>query len=119
MSRILNIVLFCTYLGVLFTASLIPDFLEAGYQTDKMLHIMTVCITIMWSFLLLERPKHTYVFSGCIFCGSLLVEGLQSFTPDRKAELGDIFANAIGISLGLLIGYLIKSGWNASRTSAA
>jgi len=44
-----------------------------------------------------------WVLHGSLLAYGLLIEGLQSLTDYRSAELGDMLANATGLGLGCLL----------------
>jgi VanZ family protein len=110
--------LYFTYMCLILAACFTPNFMEIGFQTDKMLHISAVCIALLWPCLTFRRWRNIMIFSALILAGGISVEILQGLTPDRQSEWGDIAANIIGICLGLIIGYLIRSGYHAENRKA-
>lgn len=116
--RFVGLFLYGAFLLCIVAASLVPDFLDMGFYTDKVLHSFLVCMALLWPCLSFSRWRSVFMLCGIIFLGSLAIEGLQTLTPDRHAELGDIAANIIGIMLGLLIGWLLRSGYYEAKLQA-
>lgn len=102
------------YLLLVIIACFVPDLIEMGFHTDKMMHITFVCLAIIWPCICIEKWRYTLLFCGLILMGGLCVEVLQGLTPDRKTEWEDIGANIAGIAIGLLIGALLRSGYRAA-----
>ena len=54
-------------------------------------------------------PKWRWWWRGAfMFAVGVAVEYVQSFHPTRSAELGDIYANTLGVALGLLAVHLLQ-----------
>ena len=81
--------------------SLIPS-PDTGVN-DKFAHLLIYGILSGWFCSLINRRSHLlWVAAGLIAYGGF-IELLQSLTADRYAEWGDLLANTLGISLGLII----------------
>jgi VanZ family protein len=48
-------------------------------------------------------PDRPAVLLLSLLAYGALIEGLQSFTPDRFPEWGDLFADGVGLALGYLL----------------
>ncbi len=57
--------------------------------------------------------------AGSLLSFGALIEWLQSLTPTRSAEWGDLLADAIGISIGLLVASLLTRAAIARVGAAA
>ena len=57
--------------------------------------------------------------SLAVFCGLMayggLIEILQSLTPDRAAEFGDLLADGIGLLIGMAVAFLV-SRWSLRKS---
>ena len=104
--------LYATYI-VSMTSHLVPN----GYYTDKALHctaftMIMLMVTLKkwgnWKFIIL-------CISLCLLLG-IGTELMQHyFSTNRKAQWSDMAANLTGIFLGVLIGYLIRTGYYAQQ----
>lgn len=81
--------------------------------SDKFMHVLFASLFILGPSLYFKNVKYTFGIAFCIFLSGIGLEIIQSMLPDRKAELLDVISNITGLSLGLIIGYLLKSGYNA------
>lgn len=52
-------------------------------------------------------PGRMVAVLGALLAYGGLIEVLQSFTPDRAAEWADLLADAIGLLLGEMLGWLV------------
>lgn len=109
----LLIVLWAMSVLVGFAFVIVPEIIKMHGYADKFMHILFACLFILGPMLYFKNLKYTLALAACIlFCGVGL-EIVQSMLPDRKAELLDIVSNLTGVSLGLITGYFLKSGYNA------
>ena len=113
--------LFVLWILGISTLSLISFDLEDGPDidlpfTDKIVHFAFHCIAMLLGGLSLRkqvghkvRPRRplTFLTIGLILYG-MLIEGLQAIMPTgRSAELLDVFANSLGLGMGLVLLKLI------------
>ncbi|MGH1456979.1 MAG: VanZ family protein [Alphaproteobacteria bacterium] len=87
-----------------------------GYQTDKMLHLFTFCIIstlATWKYL--EHIKKLIASLCTLLCLGGIIELIQIFVPNRTAQIEDMCSNILGITLGIIIGYLLKTGYYAQK----
>jgi VanZ family protein len=92
--------------GSLAPPSALPDAITS--LSDKLLHASAYA---SFGFLLVrgwtrEDPPTRGVFLRCAliaFAFGFYLEVLQSFTPERSFAFSDVFANALGITFGLIL----------------
>ena len=88
-------------LGVLVLSLMppVPEMPTTGW--DKSNHALGFGVL---AFLGLQafRGRMWTVLAGLLAYG-VLIEVLQSFTPDRMAEWGDLWADAVGLAIGLAV----------------
>ena len=75
---------------------------DLPYQ-DKLLHALAYFVLTFW-FMQIYHARHQ-VFRWVVFflCFGLLLEYLQGFDPKRYSEVGDMLANALGVSVALVL----------------
>lgn len=110
-----SLIVYILFLCAAFGASLIPEFIEMGFLTDKMMHVLIVCLALIWPCLNFERWRNIFILSALFLCAGAGIEILQTLTPDRHMEIEDILANITGILFGLVIGYLLRTGYYAEN----
>jgi len=81
---------------------------------DKLVHFTSYMVLASLPVTFLE-----WIGTGAVSCGCLIILGgciefLQKLVPGRSCELGDMIANSLGVSAGLLIALLVRSGLNRS-----
>lgn len=82
------------------TASLLPlPFRISAHHLDKLWHGLTYACMMFWFVQLYGRSRNWILALGFIGLG-ILVEGLQSLTGYRTAEVADAVANSIGVAVG-------------------
>lgn len=85
-------------------ACLVPLQQSGGFQyTDKFEHaaaylLQTLTLTILF-------PRFRWQIMVWFLCQGAVIEGLQSITSYRSAEMADMAANTIGVVLGLSLSY--------------
>jgi VanZ family protein len=79
---------------------------------DKFQHVGGYFILTSWFLGICRRERYGRVALACFVLG-VAIELLQGLTPTRSAELGDVFANSIGIAAALLLAWLGLGGWAA------
>lgn len=107
--RKLFIYLFVAYVLVLLTLLIIPtdktgiklDFYLWGIRSDHYIHAILFLPFLVFCRVIFDPkqwPIHFFIGLGfCCFC-----EGLHYFIPYRDFSIEDFYANAIGMTIGLL-----------------
>ena len=72
------------------------------WGADKIIHFSTYALLYISAWLAFPGALLNWVLHGSLLAYGLLIEGLQSLTGYRSAELGDMLANAAGLGLGCL-----------------
>jgi len=73
-------------------------------QGDKYGHVLAYGTLAFWFSQISHSRSVLRVHAlGFIVLG-ILLEGLQSLTPERRFEVPDMLANAVGVGLGLIAG---------------
>jgi VanZ family protein len=80
-----------------------PDDTPWFWGADKIIHLSTYTLLYICAWLAFPGALLSWVIHGSLLAFGLLIEGLQSLTSYRSAELGDILANATGLGLGCLL----------------
>lgn len=99
-----------------------PPAIDLGW--DKLNHLMAFASLAFAASLGRPLPlRSRLLWLGGLLAYGALVEILQQFVPGRSAEWGDLFADALGISLGAaLAGMVLKSAnaaaWREPSNSA-
>lgn len=110
----LSVFLFFLWSGsVIFNASRPSKLPELGIENlDKLIHFLYYIPGGFFCFLYLNRYEvrsKKLSFLLCIII-SLVDEFIQSFIPGRHSDILDVFADSLGIALGILLGSIrIKS----------
>ena len=68
---------------------------------DKLSHLLAYLFLSSWFSLLTGNRLQLIVLVMLLFAYGLIIEGLQSLTSYRTAELADLFANLSGIALAM------------------
>ncbi len=114
MKKILPL-LWLLMIAVMVVLSVTPNLIYMSNHSDKMLHIIFYCLFVMAPILMSGRWQIIVpVMLGLLFLGGV-IEILQSLVPGRNASFDDIYANISGAFSGLIIGYLIRSGYYAGQ----
>ena len=98
--------------GVVF-ASLQPNFgprVPANF--DKLEHLAAYVVLALWFTGLVVRDRYWTVVVGLLAFGASIevLQGLMNI--GRSAEWLDMFANALGIGLGLVIALRVTGDWS-------
>jgi len=80
-----------------------PDATPLFWGADKIIHLSTYTLLYICAWLAFPGALLSWVLHGSLLAYGLLIEGLQSLTDYRSAELGDMLANATGLGLGCLL----------------
>ncbi len=103
-----------TLIGIAYTIALTPNFLDFGYHADKTLHLLTFFTPMLIITLVNSGKKKIMITSAIIlFAIGLSIEIAQLFSASRSTQWEDITANTIGIFLGYISGYLMRTGYHA------
>ena len=80
---------------------------------DSVYHAGGLLLCTLLSYL--AHPRLRWWWRGAfMFAVGAAVEYVQSFQPTRTAELGDIYANSVGVVAGLIVLWI----WRRQRTRA-
>jgi len=89
----------CTILVVAFgLLGLSPLGIDHPY--DKLLHLAFFCSATVLA-LNITPPRFVLPVLAFLLIGSVGIEVVQAFIPDRTASIGDVIANATGILAGV------------------
>ena len=91
----------------------ILSFQEVNFESsfnflDKVLHFLCfIYLTLVtWLSRILNKDLHVYVI---VLAYGILIEIIQRFLPHRSFEYSDIFADFVGIIVGLIIIKIFKN----------
>jgi len=76
---------------------------------DKMVHVTLFFLLVIWFSGQLRSILTIFFF---ISLYGLLIEGIQHLISYRDSDWMDIFANEVGVLLGIIIATSITSGWS-------
>jgi VanZ family protein len=77
---------------------------------DKLQHCAGYFIMATWFTGIYPRERYGAIALRIVMFG-ILIEGLQSLTATRTAEIGDVLANATGVGLAVLLARAGLGGW--------
>ena len=84
------------------TSNPVDTGLEFPYQ-DKLFHVLAYFTLMAWfGQIYHDKFQRNMIAVVFVFMGFTL-EYLQSFDPNRYAEIGDMFANMTGVAIGFLL----------------
>ena len=72
------------------------------YQ-DKLLHALAYFSLTFWFMQIYHIRYHVFQWVVFFLCLGLLLEYLQGFDSNRYSEVGDMIANALGVSAALIL----------------
>jgi VanZ family protein len=98
------------------TGALLPDLpfidLSRPFQmSDKGLHVLVFVFLAVWFSGQYARQSYWRIGVGLIAFGAL-IELIQSMVSYRTAEWMDMYADGVGITIGLIIALLGAGGWS-------
>jgi VanZ family protein len=88
-----------------------PAIITTGW--DKTNHVLAFAVSALLGCVAFAR-RTLWVLVGLLAFGGL-IEVLQSFTPTRTADWGDLLADAVGLALGCLLHHVLSSSTSAAR----
>jgi len=109
MKLFLFVIWLCS-LAVVIALSVVPDVMVIENNEDKMLHVTIFCLLTLWPVMALKRHLHIGAAAAFLLLMGGAMELLQALAPERQSSFADMVANVAGIMVGLLIGYLLRSG---------
>ncbi len=80
-----------------------PDDTPWFLGADKIIHLSAYALLYICAWLAFPGALLNWMLHSSLLAYGLLIEGLQSLTSYRTAELGDVLANATGLGLGCLL----------------
>ena len=97
------------WLGVVaaFVFSLDPATAQGAFiqHWDKLTHLASYATLMFWWAQFFTTRRQRLALAITFILLGILIEVLQSFTPDRKSDVWDVLANSAGILLGWLIAH--------------
>jgi VanZ family protein len=97
------------WLGVIaaFVFSLDPASTEAPFMrhSDKLVHMSCYATLMFWWAQLYTGTRQRLKLALALIALGILIEYLQSFTPDRQSDVRDALANSGGVLLGWWIAH--------------
>ena len=96
---------------ILFVALFFPSYsIETGPSYDKLAHvILFTFVSINTIFYFSKNTKQLLLIFGIIGLLPILTELIQTLIPGRAYDTYDIFADYIGLVLGVIIFILLKN----------
>lgn len=89
-----------------------PDRPAAAFEfSDKALHVLAFMFLAVWFSGQYSRRSYWRLALGLLAFGGL-IEILQGMTNYRAAEWLDLYADGVGIALGLFIALVGAGGWS-------
>ncbi|KAF8894091.1 hypothetical protein BD779DRAFT_1505213 [Infundibulicybe gibba] len=97
---------------------------------DKLLHFLCFCLATGVFYFIIDVEedarriwfwRHSgLIFTGfvCFFCGGIVSEIVQSLLPYKEFQFGDVIANILGSSVGLVIAYHLERYYRRRREIA-
>lgn len=81
------------------------------WNSDKVNHALGYAGLTFWFTGIYSRSRYPQVVVGLLLLGVLVevLQGAMSF--GRERELNDMFANMVGIAIGLVLALTVTGGW--------
>ena len=105
-------------LGFAMMAALLPEFRFWYFDpeklfkfSDKVLHIATFVFLSTWFSGQYDRRSYWRITAGLLAFGAL-IELIQGMVSYRSSEWMDMYADGIGIAMGLSVALLGAGGWS-------
>ena len=96
------LIMLVVYLSL--TSSPVDTGLNFPYE-DKVYHAFAYFVLMAWFGQIYHTKYQRYIFALLFVVLGLAMEYMQSFDPNRMAELADMVANTTGV----LIGYMVTA----------
>ena len=80
-------------------------------MSDKFMHGLTFAFLALWYTGQYSKHSYGWLAAGLLAFG-ILIEVCQSLVNYRTAEWGDLWADAVGIVIGMTIALLLTGGWS-------
>jgi VanZ family protein len=91
--------------------SLIPSDMVAGISAfDKLIHAGSYFTLMIWFAGAYEARRHVFIAVVLIAAGTGL-DLVQNLTATRTFSMFDVFANSVGVAVGLVLAWLGLGGW--------
>lgn len=91
--------------------SLMPGDLLVSVSTfDKLLHAGSYFVLMIWFAGAYEARRHVPIALVLVAAGTGL-DLAQNFTETRTFSIFDVFANSVGVAVGLVLAWLGLGGW--------
>jgi VanZ family protein len=91
--------------------SLVPsDVLMDVSVSDKLLHAGSYFVLMIWFAGAYEARRHVLIALVLVAAGTGL-DLVQNLTATRTFSVFDVFANAVGVAVGLVLAWLGLGGW--------
>jgi hypothetical protein len=91
--------------------SLIPGDMVASVSTyDKLVHAGSYFILMIWFAGAYEARRHVFIALLLVAAGTGL-DLVQNLTATRTFSVFDVFANCVGVAVGLVLAWLGFGGW--------
>lgn len=97
--------------------AMVPDIWPWGHRhgrqflSDKALHGITFAFLALWYTGQYARRSYWWLAGGLLTFG-VLIEACQSLVTYRTAEWGDIWADMLGIAIGMTVALLLTGEWS-------
>ena len=89
--------------------SLLPQLgVSDRYDLDKFVHAGAYLLLAFWPMLALQDKRKALLFFLAIVLTSAMIELLQADIPERVSSIADFAANAMGASVGSLLGRMLR-----------
>lgn len=105
-------------LGFALMGALLPEFrfwyidpAKLFKFSDKILHVLTFALLATWFSGQYKRQSYWRIAVGLVAFGAL-IELIQSMVVYRTSEWLDLYADSIGVALGLSAALLGAGGWS-------
>jgi VanZ family protein len=91
--------------------SLIPNDMVASISThDKLFHAASYFVLMIW-FAGAYEARHYVLIAIVLIAAGTGLDLLQNLTETRAFSVFDVFANCVGVTVGLVLAWLGLGGW--------
>jgi VanZ family protein len=93
-------------------ASLVPArSLPEVNVSDKFEHAMAYVVMTLWFAGIYRRSRYAHIAAGFFLLGAAIEFAQGAMNLGRQRDYHDVIANAVGISIGLLLAWLALGRW--------